>query len=109
MTKKLFIANPNATNSEMDSKQIINNVQLTSLQRDELISQYSELVVDNMDMDSLVQYAQEQLANYFDKCSDIELKEDINNYDDNDGLYEELVDNVTNETFIDVNNNGGQF
>ena len=23
--------------------------------------------------------------------------------------YEELVDNVTNETFIDVNNNGGQF
>ena len=97
MTKKLFIANPNATNSEMDSKQIINNVQLTSLQRDELISQYSELVVDNMDMDSLVQYAQEQLANYFDKCSDIELKEDINNYDDNDGLYEELVDNVTTE------------
>ena len=48
-----------------------------------------------MDMDSLVQYAQEQLANYFDKCSDIELKEDINNWDDNDGLYEELVDNVT--------------
>ena len=81
---------------------------LNDAQRDELISQYSELVVDSMDMDSLVQYAQEQLANYFDKLSDIELKEDIDNYCD-DGLYEELVDNVTNETVLDINNNGGKF
>ena len=80
---------------------------LTSLQRDELISQYCELVVDNMDMDSLVQYAQEQLANYFDKCSDIEIKEDIDNYDED--LFDELVDNVTNETVLDTNNNGGKF
>ena len=100
-------ANPNATNSELDSKRIITHKELTSLQRDELISQYSELVVDNMDMDSLVQYAQEQLANYFDKLSDSELKEDVDNYDEE--LYEELVDNVTNETFIDVNNTGGKF
>ena len=82
---------------------------LNDAQRDELISQYCELVVDNMDMDSLVQYAQEQLSEYFDTLSDIELKEDINNYDDNDGLYEELVDNVTNETVLDVNNTGGKF
>ena len=81
---------------------------LNDAQRDELISQYCELVVDNMDMDSLVQYAQEQLANYFDKLSDIELKEDIDNYCD-DGLYDELVDNVTNETVLDINNNGGKF
>ena len=81
--------------------------QLNSIQRDELISQYCELVVDNMDMDSLVQYAQEQLANYLDKCSDIELKEDIDNYDED--LFDELVDNVTNETVLDTNNNGGKF
>ena len=92
--------------------------ELTSSQRDELISQYSELVVDSMDMDSLVQYAQEQLANYFDKLSDSELKEDVDNYDEE--LYEELVDNVTQqypkqlntfekETFIDINNTGGKF
>ena len=80
---------------------------LTSLQRDELISQYCELVVDNMDMDSLVQYAQEQLANYFDKLSDIEIKEDIDNYDED--LFDELVDNVTNETVLDTNNTGGKF
>ena len=83
---------------------------LNDAQRDELISQYSELVVDNMDMDSLVQYAQEQLANYFDKLSDSELKEDIKNYDDNDGLYEELVDNITNTDPIvyNTNINGGK-
>ena len=71
--------------------------QLNSIQRDELIEHYTEIVVDNMDMQALIQYAQEQLAEYFDTLSDIELKEDINNYDDNDGLYEELVDNVTSE------------
>ena len=70
-------------------------ISLSDAQRDDLIEQYTEIIVDSMDMDALIQYAQEQLANYFDKCSDIELKEDINNWDDNDGLYEELVDNVT--------------
>ena len=70
---------------------------LTDAQRDELIQQYTEIIVDSMDMQALIQYAQEQLAEYFDKCSDIELEEDIKNYDDNDGLYEELVDNVTQQ------------
>jgi len=65
---------------------------LTSAQRDELISQYSELVVDSMDMDSLVQYAQEQIANYVDSLSDSELKEEVDNYDED--LFDELVDNV---------------
>ena len=69
-------------------------ISLSDGQRDDLIEQYTEIIVDSMDMDALIQYAQEQLANYFDKCSDIELKEDINNWDDNDGLYEELVDNI---------------
>ena len=60
-----------------------------------------------MDTKDLVRYAQEQLTDYFDKLSDIEIKEDIDNYDEE--LFEELVDNVTNETFIDVNNNGGKY
>ena len=68
--------------------------ELTNAQRDELIEQYTEIVVDNMDMQALIQYAQEQLAEYFDTLSDVELKEDINSYDDNDGLYEELVENI---------------
>ena len=108
MTKKLFIpANPDATNSELDAKKIVKNVELTSLQRDELTSQYVELVVDSMDMDSLVQYAKEQLIAYHNEDSLECLKEDIDNYDDE--LFDELVDNVTNETVLDTNNNGGKF
>ena len=87
-------ANPNPTNSELDPKVIIKQPVLNSIQRDELIEHYTEIVVDNMDMQALIQYAQEQLAEYFDTLSDVELKEDINNYDDNDGLYEELVENI---------------
>ena len=89
-------SNPNATNSELDSKRIITHKELTSLQRDELISQYSELVVDSMDMDSLVQYAQEQLANYYDQLSNSELKEQIINTHEED-TYNELIDNVTSD------------
>mgnify|MGYP001205698259 CR=1 FL=1 len=69
---------------------------LTSIQRDELIEQYSEIIVDSMDMQDLIEYAQEQLATYLDKLSDIELKEEIDNHDDE--LYDELVNNVTTET-----------
>ena len=98
-------ANPNATNSELDSKRIITHKELTLLQREELIEQYTEIVVDNMDMQALIQYAQEQLAEYFDRLSDIELKEDIDNYDD--GLYEELVDNVTQQYPKQLNTFGG--
>ena len=98
-------SNPNATNSELDSKRIITHKELTSAQRDELTSQYVEIVVDNMDTKDLVRYAIEQLTSYYNEGSIDDLKEDINNYDDNDGLYEELVDNVTNPNV----NQGGQF
>ena len=107
MTNYSQKANPNATNSELDAKQIITNKELNSSQRDELIEQYVELVVDNMDTKSLVQFVTEELANYYDQLSDSELKEDVDNYDED--LFEELVDNVTNETVLDTNNNGGKF
>ena len=122
-------ANPNATNSELDSKRIITHNELnparrfqitpeelkkkekilymTSAQKDELIDQYVDIVVDNMSEESLILYAQEQLKSYYAKCNHYDLIEDINEYDPE--LFDELVDNVTNETFIDVNNTGGQF
>ena len=68
---------------------------LTSAQRDQLIEQYVELVVDSMDQQSLEQYVFEQMANYVDSLSDIEIKEEIDNHDDE--LYDELVDNVTSQ------------
>ena len=87
-------ANPNATNSEMDAKTII-KPSLTSLQRYELIEQFVELVVDGMDIKDLVMYVSDNLTEYYDDCSDVELKEYIDNY--NEELYEELVDNVTQQ------------
>ena len=92
----LINRNPNATNSELDAKQIVTNKELNPKQRDELIEQYSELVVDSMDIDSLVQYAQEQLANYYDQLSDCELKEQIINTHEED-TYNELIDNVSSD------------
>ena len=54
---------------------------LTNLQRDELIEQFTEIVVDNMSHESLVCYAQEMMADYHDKLSDNELMETIDCYD----------------------------
>ena len=68
---------------------------LTSAQRDELISQYVEIVVDSMDTKSLEQYVFEQMVTYAASLSDSELKEEIDYHDEE--LYDELVDNVTNE------------
>ena len=87
-------ANPNATNSELDAKRIIKHRQLDSIQTSEVIEQFVELVVDNMDTQTLVEFVSEKLTDYYEKCSDLELKEYIDEY--NDELYEELVDNVLN-------------
>ena len=80
---------------------------LNLTQKDELIEQYVELVVDGMDMDSLLQYAKDGITEYMVTLTKEELKEEVDNYDDE--LFDELVDNVTNETVLDTNNNGGKF
>ena len=70
---------------------------LTSAQRDALTEQFTEIVVDNMSMESLVCYAQEQLTAYHDHMMESELKEVIDIYDED--LWDELVDNVTTVTY----------
>ncbi len=85
-------ANPNATNSEMDSKTII-KPSLTNAQRDTIIEQFVEIVVDGMETKDLVQYVSDNLTEYYEDCSDVELKEFIDNHDED--LYDELVDNAT--------------
>ena len=100
-------ANPNATNSELDAKKIVKNVQLTPLQHNQLVEQYVELVVDNMDTKSLVQFVYDNLLLDYKQYNQHEMREEIYNYDNE--LFDELVDNVTNEVFIDVNNNGGKY
>ena len=82
-------------------------IELNERQREDLTEQFVELVVDNMSEKDLVRYAQEQLIDYYNNGSLEELKEEVDNFDDE--LYAELVDNVTNETVLDVNNTGGKY
>ena len=99
-------ANPNATNSELDAKRIIIHKQLTSEQRDELIEQFVEIQLDNMDHESLLELATEYVTNSFDRLTDSEIKERVECYDDE--LYDELVDNVISNPTPVINNQGGQ-
>ena len=93
-------ANPNPTNSEMDSKTIL-KPELTDSQRDELTAQFAELVADNMDTKDLVRYAIDGMIEYFNEGSLDELREEIDTFDED--LYDELVDNVTH-TFTKEDN-----
>ena len=99
-------ANPNATNSELDAKKIVKNVELTSLQKNELIEQYVEIVVDQMDVKTMMQFITEQMQyNFRNDYTDEELREEVNNYDEE--LYDELVDNVTQQYPKQLNTFGG--
>ena len=82
--------------------------QLTSLQKDELITQYSQLILDSMDYKSLEQFVYDTLVEDFDKLTDSELQDEIK-YSFDEETLDELIDNVTNETVLDTNNNGGKF
>ena len=102
--------------------------QLTNSQRDDLIEQYVEIVVDSLSLDDLIQIVSEDLTNFCDKLTDSELKEEIDNRDDE--LFDELVDNITStdpvvynttstdpvvyntnkgKSFVDINNTGGKY
>ena len=66
--------------------------QITSKQHNDIAEQFAELVVDGMDMKTLVQYVYDDLIEYYEKCDEDELREQIDNYDED--LFDELLDNV---------------
>jgi len=68
---------------------------LTRDQEREVIEQFVELVVDGMDTKTLVALVMDQMTEYYEECSSVELKEEIDNYDED--LFDELVDNITVE------------
>ena len=83
--------------------------ELTTPQWDELIDQYVQLQVDSMDYESLEAFVKQTLtqdlqevASREELCVDIECTFDKETLD-------ELIDNVTNETVLDVNNTGGKY
>ena len=98
-------ANPNATNSELDAKRIIKR--LNDAQFDSIAERFAELVVDGMDMKSLVSYVIDDLTAYYEKCGQHELRELVDEYDEE--LWDEMVDDVQDVTVLDINNTGGKY
>ena len=82
-------------------------MKLTNDQFGELVQQFVELQVDNMDTKTMMEWITDELIFQYCKLSNQELQERVNCYDED--LFDELVDNVTNETVLDVNNNGGKY
>ena len=68
---------------------------LNNDQQDKLVEQFVELQVDNMDTKTLMEWITGELIFQYGKLSKEELKERVDCYDE--GLFEELVDNVTIE------------
>ena len=99
-------ANPNATNSELDSKRIITHKDLTDDQIYDIIKQYVEIKVDRMDTQELIERVTQDLTDWYSDFTLDELKDVIDVNDD--GLYEELVDNVTQQYPKQLNTFGGQ-
>ena len=71
-------------------------MKLTTAQKDALIEQFVEIQIDNMDHQCLYELATEYLLNSFDRLTDSEIKERIESLYDAE-LYDELVDNVTQQ------------
>ena len=83
----------------------MSKVTLTDSLKNDIIEQYVEIVVDRMDTKDLMRYAIDGITEYLVTLSDSELKEEVSNYDDE--LFDELVDNVTQQYPKQVNNFGG--
>ena len=98
-------ANPNATNSELDSKRIITHKELNDDQIYDIIKQYVEIKVDRMDTQELIERVTENLKDWYSDFTLDELKDTIN--DNDEDLFEELVDNVTQQYPKQLNTFGG--
>ena len=82
-------------------------ISLSNDQFGDLVQQFVEIQVDNMDTQTLVEFVTDLLIDEYSKFTDSELKERIDVFND-DSLYDELVDNITNTDPIVYNTNGGE-
>ena len=62
----------------------------------ELVQQFVEIQVDNMDTKTMMEWITDELIFQYGKLTNEELKERVECYDED--LFDELVDNVTSET-----------
>ena len=79
---------------------------LNNDQQDKLVEQFVEIVVDGMVTKDLVRYVYSNMMDYFCKLTADELEEEVYNHDEE--LWEELVDNVTQQYPKLPNTFGGQ-
>ena len=73
--------------------------ELTNDQFGDLAQQFAEIQVDSMDTKTMMEWITDELIYQYGKLSDEELKERVDCYDSE--LYDELVDNVSNDTLVD--------
>ena len=79
---------------------------LNNDQQDKLIQQYVEIVGDNMARKTMEEWITDELIFQYGKLSKEELKERVDTFDE--GLFDELVDNVTQQYAKLPNTFGGQ-
>ena len=78
---------------------------LNDSQIDDIIKQYVEIKVDRMDSQELVEHVTENLKDWYSDFSLEELESVISG--DDEGLFDELVDNVTQQYPKQLNTFGG--
>lgn len=86
-------ANPNATSSELDAKVIVKHRTLNSFQLQILKNLYCQTVIDSMDYKSMEQFVYQTLQEDFDKCNQMEMKEEIELSFDSE-TYRELINSI---------------
>ena len=86
---------------------------LTSEQFNELVEQYAEIVLDRMDIKTMEQWIFDELCDRYNDMSETELRDYMVEMEDSgcpeDCLFDQLVDNVSNDTVLDINETGGQY
>ena len=78
---------------------------LNNDQQDELIKQFVEIQVDSMDTKTMMEWITDELIFQYGKLTNEELKERVECYDED--LFDELVDNVTQQYPKQLNTFGG--
>jgi len=74
---------------------------LKSDEFESIAEQYTEIILDGMDWKTMYQYCYDSMMDFHTRdCSGIELKELIDNYDDE--LFDELLDNARHEISKDA-------
>ena len=72
----------------------------------ELVQQFVEIQVDNMDRKTMEEWITDELIFQYGKLTNKELKEHVDEFDE--GLFDELVDNITQQYPKQLNTFGGQ-